>query len=86
MKRLIIILTVLFTTVTAQAQEPNYRDWMKFIEKTWDCRAEIKQAGQFTGCSGFAIDYMHLMDADARGISGRACLTNTRRSCRRSRA
>ena len=66
MKKLIIILTVLFTTVTAHA-EPNYKEWTKFIDKIWDCKAEIKQAGKFTGCSGFAIDYFHLMDANDPG-------------------
>ena len=62
MKRLILSIAILVgLSVPAQA-ETDYQEWAKFIEKTWDCKAEIKQAGQFTGCSGFSLDYMHLMD------------------------
>jgi len=62
MKRLILSIAILVgLSVPAQA-ETNYREWAQFIDKTWDCKDEIKQAGQFTGCSGFAIDYMHLME------------------------
>ena len=62
MKRLILSIAILVgLSVPAQA-ETNYREWAQFIDKTWDCKDEIKQAGQFTGCSGFALDYMHLMD------------------------
>lgn len=61
MKKLIIIIAVVFTTVTAHA-ETNYKEWTQFIDKIWDCKAEIKKAGELTGCSGFALDYMHLMD------------------------
>ena len=62
MKRLILSIAILVgLSVPAQAAT-NYREWAQFIDKTWDCKDEIKQAGQFTGCSGFAIDYMHLME------------------------
>ena len=62
MKKLIIMTAILVgLSVSAQA-ETNYREWAQFIDKTWDCKDEIKQAGKFTGCSGFAIDYMHLME------------------------
>ena len=62
MKRLILSIAILVgLSVPAQA-ETDYREWAQFIDKTWDCKDEIKQAGQFTGCSGFAIDYMHLME------------------------
>ena len=62
MKKFIVSIAILVgLSVSAQA-ETNYREWTRFIDKTWDCKDEIKQAGQFTGCSGFAIDYMHLME------------------------
>ena len=62
MKKFIVSIAILVgLSVSAQA-ETNYREWTRFIDKIWDCKDEIKQAGQFTGCSGFAIDYMHLME------------------------
>ena len=63
MRKLIIIIAVVFTTVTAHA-ETNYKEWTQFIDKIWDCKAEIQEAGKFTGCSGFSMKYMHLMDGD----------------------
>jgi hypothetical protein len=62
MKKLIVSIAILVgLSVSAQA-ETDYREWTRFIEKTWDCKEEIKQAGRFTGCSGFSLDYMHLME------------------------
>ena len=55
-------MAILIGLVTSAQAEPNYKEWTKFIDKTWDCKAEIQKAGKFTGCSGFAMDYMHLMD------------------------
>ena len=62
MKKLIIITAVLMGFIVPAKAETDYREWTRFIDKTWDCKEEIKQAGQFTGCSGFALDYMHLME------------------------
>lgn len=62
-KKTLIVLTVILGVLITSAQaETNYKEWTQFIGKTWDCKDEIKQAGKFTGCSGFAIDYMHLME------------------------
>jgi len=68
MKKLIIIILTVVFTASAQA-ETNYKEWTQFIGKVWDCKAEIKKAGKFTGCSGFAMDYMHLMDDPDATIS-----------------
>lgn len=62
MKKLIIMTAILVGLVVPAQAETNYKEWTRFIDKIWDCKDDIQQAGQFTGCSGFALDYMHLMD------------------------
>lgn len=62
MKKLIIITLILTGFVVPAKAETDYQELAKFIERVWDCKAEIRQAGRFTGCSGFSLDYMHLME------------------------
>ena len=58
-------MTAILIGLSAPAQaETDYKEWTRFIGEIWDCKAEIQEAGQFTGCSGFSLDYMHLMDGD----------------------
>ena len=65
MKKLISTMAILIGLATSAQAEHNYKEWTKFIDKVWDCKAEIQEAGKFTGCSGFSLDYMHLMDGEA---------------------
>ena len=50
MKKLIIILTVLFTTVTAQADQ-QLDSLVKSMKMIISCGEEIQAKNQFTGCS-----------------------------------